>query len=195
MQVVEIFYSIQGEGLRAGQATIFIRLAGCNLDCDFCDTKYARDPQSGEEMTIDAIIGAAKLASLDCQWVCITGGEPYHQNLRSLTHRLKQYGYKIQIETNGTIFQETIADHITISPKQGHPLNWNFFTHRFDGQIVEMKYVVSNDQDMPIEPIVPASLQPKSNDPEAIRFCVDKVKKEPNKWRFSLQLHKILSIR
>lgn len=195
--VSEIFYSLQGEGLRAGQATVFVRLAGCNLVpfCDFCDTEYAQGLKNMETMEAAEVLRRVREASETCRWVCFTGGEPFRQNLQILAHVFHQNRYFVQIETNGTLHRHTIADHITISPKVGHPVNSNFLKHKPPDQIIEFKYVVSSEKDMPFEPHTPASLQPKSNDPDAIQFCINKVKEEPTRWRLSLQLHKLLSIR
>ena len=95
LQINEIFYSIEGEGLRVGQPTTFVRLARCNLRCHFCDTEFDRFT----EMDLDEI--AAEVAHHPAQWVCFTGGEPLSQHLAGLADNLKTAGYKLHIETNG----------------------------------------------------------------------------------------------
>lgn len=101
MKVFEIFRSIQGEGRSQGYPSIFLRLAGCNLDCTWCDTRYARE--GGTDMPCDEITG--RISAYPGKRLCITGGEPLLQQdqLLPLLAGLHEEGYQIEIETNGTI--------------------------------------------------------------------------------------------
>lgn len=100
MKINETFLSIQGEGPQSGQLTYFIRFSGCNLRCNYCDTKYAY--YDGDEYTADSII--SKVASSGAKNVCITGGEPLLQKeLDFLAKRLIDQGYNIDLETNGSL--------------------------------------------------------------------------------------------
>jgi len=101
MKTSEIFPSIQGEGRGQGLVTTFVRLAGCNLRCRWCDTPYAWD--GGEEKSVEAIAAAVK--ELGIRRVCITGGEPLLQGdeLSELLTLLAEEKYEIEIESNGTI--------------------------------------------------------------------------------------------
>ena len=101
MKVVEIFRSIQGEGRSQGYPSIFLRLAGCNLDCAWCDTRYARE--GGTDMSCNKII--RMISAYPGKRLCITGGEPLlqHDQLLPLLGGLHEKGYQIEIETNGTI--------------------------------------------------------------------------------------------
>jgi 7-carboxy-7-deazaguanine synthase len=101
MKVIEIFRSIQGEGRFQGYPSVFLRLAGCNLDCAWCDTRYARE--GGTDIPCDEIIRT--IAAYPGKCVCITGGEPLLQQdqLLLLLAGLHEKGYQIEIETNGTI--------------------------------------------------------------------------------------------
>lgn len=103
MKVSEIFCSISGEGIHVGIPTVFVRLTGCNLRCTYCDTKYAFD--GGEEKSLDNIMYevVAKALPFQKRWVLITGGEPLLQNIYPLVRRLKDNGYLVEIETNGSI--------------------------------------------------------------------------------------------
>jgi 7-carboxy-7-deazaguanine synthase len=102
MKVHEIFVSVQGEGVRSGQPTLFIRLAGCNLHCEWCDTDYARDAEEGKEMTVDDVL--AEVGAHDIHEVCVTGGEPLVQEEAiDLISRLSHDGYSISVETNGSL--------------------------------------------------------------------------------------------
>ena len=107
MKVVECFYSLQGEGRFIGLPSVFIRFAGCNLNCTWCDTKYAALEKNAEEMSVDNILEMIK--SYPCRNIVLTGGEPTIQNeLTALCKELKLLNYHITKETNGTgnIFKE-----------------------------------------------------------------------------------------
>ncbi|NYT04839.1 MAG: radical SAM protein [Methanomicrobiales archaeon] len=101
MRICEIFKSLQGEGRNQGKPCIFIRLTGCNLNCAWCDTPYARE--EGKEVEIDAVLDYAW--RLTGNHFCITGGEPLLQaaELLALIRRLHMAGKTVEIETNGTI--------------------------------------------------------------------------------------------
>ena len=100
MKICEVFSSIQGESSLQGLPFVFVRLAGCNLNCSYCDTRYAREP--GTSMTVDEII--RKTAGYSKQYVCITGGEPLLQKYTpGLASELIDQGYTVSVETNGTI--------------------------------------------------------------------------------------------
>ncbi len=99
LNICEIFLSLQGEGARIGLPCAFVRLAGCNLRCHWCDTAYAREP--GTDMTIDKVI--ARLAELHCRRVELTGGEPLRQPAAlELMRRLCDLGHEVLLETNGS---------------------------------------------------------------------------------------------
>lgn len=102
MRVFEIFRSIQGEGILTGLPTVFVRMAGCNLRCAWCDTEYARDPDSGEERTLDEVFG--EVASFKTRDVCVTGGEPLLQEgTLALVEGLVTEGHRVTLETNGSL--------------------------------------------------------------------------------------------
>ncbi len=117
LKITEIFPSIQGEGLRQGEPTIFIRLSGCNLKCSFCDTKYAW--KEGQQYSVDQVLEEVRKIrqSFPAQWICITGGEPLLQDIDGLTKTRKKAGLKIQVETNATLYRTVPVDWYSISPK------------------------------------------------------------------------------
>ena len=114
-----MFYSIQGEGKLMGVPSFFIRTSGCNLRCSWCDTPYTSHYPENEKITEVEIMQTLAKASVDCRHIVITGGEPFIQEkeLISLCSMLKSEGKHITIETNGTIYFETEADLLSISPK------------------------------------------------------------------------------
>ncbi len=117
MRVIEIFASRQGEGLWVGEPSAFVRLGGCHLHCRFCDTPYAAWAcEPGEELAVDEIVD--RVASLHQPHVVITGGEPLlFPETVTLTERLDALGFKITIETSGTIERPVCAYLMSISPK------------------------------------------------------------------------------
>ena len=173
LKVNEIFPSIQGEGLRLGEPTVFIRFSLCNLRCSFCDTKYAWE--SGKEMTIAQILEKVEKirASFPAQWVCLTGGEPLLQNIGGLARALRAIGLSIQVETNGTLAPLAGANWHTLSPK---PPDY-FFHPEFKKRAKEVKLVVTRELDLAIlkklrksfPEKIPILLQPRSNSQAAIR--------------------------
>ncbi|CZF99876.1 TPA: 7-carboxy-7-deazaguanine synthase QueE [Legionella pneumophila] len=98
LRITEIFHSLQGESVTVGLPTVFVRLTGCPLRCQYCDTAYAFS--GGEVVEIDDILN--KVASYQCQHVCVTGGEPLAQpGCISLLSKLCDAGYSVSLETSG----------------------------------------------------------------------------------------------
>lgn len=193
--IVEIFYSLQGEGGRVGQATVFVRTAGCSLACSFCDTDF----RVRREMTIASIVEEA--VGYNCSWVCLTGGEPTLYQLQPLCDALHDAGLCIQVETNGQHPRpDWRLDHITVSPKESeggrlHP--W------YLENATEFKYVVDTAEDVERALANPTAgypgrptlyIQPNALNAAAIRLCIDAVQANPNRLRLSLQTHKLLAI-
>ncbi|BCZ97671.1 TPA: 7-carboxy-7-deazaguanine synthase QueE [Legionella pneumophila subsp. pneumophila] len=98
LRITEIFHSLQGESVTVGLPTVFVRLTGCPLRCQYCDTAYAFS--GGEVVEIDDILN--KVASYQCQHVCVTGGEPLAQpGCIPLLSKLCDAGYSVSLETSG----------------------------------------------------------------------------------------------
>lgn len=101
MKVVEIFNSIEGEGKRAGYPCTFIRLYGCNLNCDYCDSQYACKDDAYTVMSIPEILET--VSHWNCNRITVTGGEPLiHKGIIALLEVLVNNGYRVNVETNGT---------------------------------------------------------------------------------------------
>jgi 7-carboxy-7-deazaguanine synthase len=199
LKISEIFPSIQGEGLRQGEPTLFIRLAGCNLKCDFCDTKYAW--KEGKEMTIPQIVNKLKTFknAFPSKWICLTGGEPLLQPIEGLILSLRTEGFKIQIETNATIFRRLEVDWYTISPK---PPDY-FYQSAYKKRATEVKIVVTKGlaldtllqlrKEFPIK--IPLLLQPQSNTlwsgKLALKLLRQAAKEELRNVRVTAQLQKV----
>jgi len=117
MKIIEIFYSLQGEGFLAGVPSVFVRLAGCPLRCRWCDTKYAWDKEAGRRYSTDEIFRTVQ--KWPCRFVVITGGEPMvDPDLPKLVRELKATGKHITIETAGIAYiPDMLCDLMSISPK------------------------------------------------------------------------------
>ena len=117
LPIVEIFESIQGEGIWMGMPSVFVRVAGCNLSCSWCDTPYAHDSSQGQARSTDDICAA--IAEFTDQHVVITGGEPtlYPDALIALCARLSRKGKKVTLETNTTRFVPCEIALASLSPK------------------------------------------------------------------------------
>jgi len=194
--VSEIFYSVQGEGLFQGLPMVFIRLSGCNLHCGFCDTKYAL--KNGKETALRKIL--QEVRKYNCKRVCITGGEPFLQNLKPLVKSLKEKDYWIAAETNGTVWQKLPLDWLTVSPKrEGSDIHPRGYDKRFINSASEFKYVITSARDIDFmdssikKPVV---LQPVDNKIAVVKEIIKSLKKNAGENRFlRLQMHKITGIR
>ncbi|HET7876095.1 MAG TPA: 7-carboxy-7-deazaguanine synthase QueE [Methylomirabilota bacterium] len=101
-RVAETFYSIQGEGPTAGVPAVFVRLQGCSVGCNWCDTKYSWDPDGGRQVGLDALLD--EIGAYPCRRVVITGGEPLESALFvPLVLALQSRGYTLEVETSGTL--------------------------------------------------------------------------------------------
>ncbi|HQQ25423.1 MAG TPA: radical SAM protein [Methanomassiliicoccales archaeon] len=108
MLVNEIFLSIQGEGRTMGLPTVFVRLSGCNLDCRWCDTRYAEE--GGSELSVEEVLASVK--GYRARHVCLTGGEPmWHDQTPELISRLLDEGLQVSLETNGSLSIAGLPDH------------------------------------------------------------------------------------
>lgn len=191
LTVNEIFYSLQGEGGRTGEASIFIRLSKCNLACVFCDTEY----ESGKEMSVQEILD--EIGQFGCKWIIWTGGEPALQLTDEIVQFFKQHGYLQAIETNGTRELPTGLDYITCSPKQ------NFRRiKKIIPQVDELRFPMQKGDPLPDISILPPAkkylLSPIFDEQNVIQenvdYCIELIKQNPQ-WALSLQTHKLIGIR
>jgi 7-carboxy-7-deazaguanine synthase len=119
MRIIEIFKSIQCEGMLTGRVSLFIRFVGCNLNCRWCDEKSSSVSHNGFEISLNELI--ERIKSYSCKNIVVTGGEPLlTKEIVTLTKNLKKNGFHITVETNGTIIKDVAADLMSISPKLSH---------------------------------------------------------------------------
>jgi len=201
MKIVEIFRSLQGEGKNQGKPCLFIRLAGCNLKCRWCDTPASRS--GGIEMSLDTIM--EQVWRINPPYVCVTGGEPLLQadELERLLVSMKKRGTAIDIETNGTIdfsrFQPCASICMDVKcPSSGEQSDLSLLEKIRPEDSV--KFVVKDEEDCryaqevlktyPISwevflsPVFGSDYQP------LVRFVLTNTLPV----RFQLQLHKILGV-
>lgn len=202
--VNEIFSSLQGEGRWAGRQMAFIRLAGCNLNCPWCDTNYAERAV----MTVEEIITRLRLLpeikaddTNNNIPVVLTGGEPTIHDLQPLVTRLRSFSKKIHLETNGVgtgVDRQWLRqniDWITLSPKHEHRPIEGFQCDEIkivlDGLVCPQDYFAASFDSGGGH--LNFFVQPVWGDPVSLRRCIDFVKENPS-CRLSLQLHKYLNI-
>lgn len=193
MRVNEIFYSLQGEGAYTGTPSIFIRLAGCNLRCPFCDTKH----EPYKDLTKEEIM--AQIANFTAKHIVFTGGEPSLQLTAEICHYFKVHGYTIQVETNGTMkLPHNVVDWVTFSPKTDYCKNAEIKQEKidevkvvFDGKIDVSKYL---DIKAYYYSLQPCDTGDEGKNKEIVKKCIDYILSHP-KWHLSLQTQKILNVR
>jgi 7-carboxy-7-deazaguanine synthase len=202
MRISEIFRSIQGEGRSQGLITTFVRLSGCNLNCSWCDTPYARE--GGKEVPVGDVFQAVEFSS--CSRVCITGGEPLVQmdEVGTLVKQLDDAGYEVEIETNGTIDFSPLQPHASICmdvkcPSSGERSNLSLLSWIGSGDAV--KFVVDGTGDIDYAREVIASYPIPGEYLISPVFGSDygalarEVLERNMPVRFQVQLHRILGVR
>jgi 7-carboxy-7-deazaguanine synthase (Cx14CxxC type) len=206
--VKEIFYTLQGEGAHAGTPAVFCRFSGCNLwsglerdrataTCQFCDTDFVgTDGTAGGKYASAAELADAVLAAWPSthqnRFVVCTGGEPLLQLDQPLIDALHQRGFKIAVETNGTIDAPHGIDWLCVSPKAGATLR------QTTGDELKLVYPQNGLAPLDFEAMAFGrfSLQPmdgaerEANTQKAIAYCL-----QNPLWHLSLQTHKIMGIR
>ncbi len=200
LRLTEIFYSLQGEGFHAGTPAVFVRGAGCNLACVFCDTDFSLQ----ERLAAEAV--AERVAEYPARFVVLTGGEPTAQApaFRRLVELLHARGCFVALETNGTSQDTLGADWVTVSPKLSQGGEWKLRR----GDELKLLYEGQDLADFEQAEFDHYFLQPKeirtgafgagARDVAATRRewerTVAAALARP-RWRLSFQLHKELGLR
>lgn len=187
LQLAEIFYSIQGEGTYAGTPAVFVRLAGCNLACSFCDTDYSLKFFA----SVNAVVARVRELGGACPMVVLTGGEPLAQKEASaLIDALRADGRRVHVESNGTIATDLPRDvWLCVSPKER-------VDERMARRADEVKLIV--DKRIPTEWLEVFAdkavllLQPEGNKPKNIALALAYAKRHPERFRLSVQTHKLI---
>ena len=149
LRITEIFHSLQGESKTVGIPTVFVRLTGCPLRCQYCDTAYAFD--GGELMELDAI--TAVLEEVGCDYVTVTGGEPLAQpNCLSLLELLCDLGYNVSLETSGAMPIEQVDKRVSIVMDLKTPASREADKNRYENIAFlkpsdQVKFVICDEKD------------------------------------------------
>jgi 7-carboxy-7-deazaguanine synthase len=194
--VVETFHSIQGEGFWAGVNAFFIRLAGCDVGCPWCDTKESWNRDRHPQLSVAELTEAALAANPTI--VVVTGGEPTMHDLKPLTSALHSAGLRVHLETSGAHPLSGDFDWITLSPKQFKaPLSSIY------DQVAELKIVIKESIDfkwaeeqaakIPSETL--QYLQPEWKTHLSSQALIFEYILQHPQWRMSLQTHKFLQVK
>ena len=197
-RVNDIFYSLQGEGHNTGRAAVFIRFAGCNLRCSFCDTEF----DTYCEMTAEEIV--ASISTYPARFTVLTGGEPTLQVDEAFVDLLHQHGFEVAMESNGTRPAPNNLDWLTVSPKiSGEKWKvesgWRLPDEVkvvFDEDTVPETYLpsLSTLHLSPILYLQPCDTGNAERNAIIINRCIDYIKEHP-RWRLSLQTHKLIGFK
>lgn len=196
LPVMEHFYTLQGEGYHQGRAAYFVRLAGCDVGCVWCDVKESWDANAHKKMRIEDIVAIIQ-EQMPSGLVVVTGGEPLMHSLDNLTTQLKAAGYETNIETSGSHPLSGSWNWICVSPKK--------FKAPLDEVLPfanELKIVVFNKSDFEwaekyaslVNENCKLYLQPEWDKCEIVTpLIIDYIKQQP-KWNLSLQIHKYINV-
>ena len=193
--IMEHFFTIQGEGTYSGRAAYFIRIAGCDVGCVWCDVKESWDKDQHTTMTIKEII--EKVTESKTDFVVITGGEPAMYDLRPLVNQLKSLGITIAIETSGCYPLQGDVDWYCFSPKKFKaPCDEAYLRAN------ELKVIISHPSDLEwankhAEKVLDSChlfLQPEWSKTEKLLPLILSYVKGNLKWKISLQTHKYMNI-
>ena len=193
--IMEHFFTIQGEGTYSGRAAYFIRIAGCDVGCVWCDVKESWDKDQHRTMTTNEII--EKVTESKTDFVVITGGEPAMYDLRPLVDQLKSLGITIAIETSGCYPLQGDVDWYCFSPKKFKaPCDEAYLRAN------ELKVIISHPSDLEwankhAEKVLDNChlfLQPEWSKTEKLLPLIISYVKGNLKWKISLQTHKYMNI-
>lgn len=192
----ESFFSIQGEGIYTGKPAFFIRFAGCDIGCKWCDSKDAWNPNHAKLIKIDDLLNDEALQK--SEMVVITGGEPLVHDLEELTQALHEAGKKIHIETSGAYaLAQTKFDWLCVSPKVLLPARKDVLSRAH-----ELKVVVSDASDFDraldfqnaVNDQCCLLLQPQWEQNKKMIPAILEFLKTHSDWRLSVQLHKFINL-
>ncbi len=195
LPVMEMFYSVQGEGFNTGQPAAFIRIGGCDIGCHWCDVKEAWDASMHPLTKLEDII--TYLSSFPAKAVVLTGGEPLLYNLQPLCDGLKNNNIRIYIETSGAYPMSGRFDWICLSPKKNQAPRPEMLL-----MADELKVIIHEESDLQWAEQNAALVKKKCKlylQPEWSKYnlmmpqIVDYVKAYPQ-WMISLQAHKFMNI-
>jgi organic radical activating enzyme len=193
--VMEMFYSVQGEGNYSGRPAVFVRLGGCDVGCHWCDVKESWDAENHPIKSVGEIV--SYVTSHGAEFVVITGGEPAMYDLNDLTAALKEQDIEIAIETSGVYELKGHFDWVCFSPKK-----FKNPTETIYKQAHELKVIVFNNSDLEwaeghakkVNDQCKLYLQPEWDKREKnTPLIIDYIKSNQH-WNISLQTHKYIGV-
>lgn len=194
LPVMEIFYSLQGEGIYAGSAACFVRLGGCDVGCHWCDVKESWAAEKHAFLSPQDVL--ARLPS-HARMIVITGGEPLMWDLEFLTHLLKDKGYRLHIETSGAYPLSGVFDWICLSPKKKKLPLPHIYSKAHELKMVihnRHDFIFAEDQAARVGDDCFLLLQPEwGRSQKMLPQIIEYIKRHP-RWRMSLQTHKFMDI-
>jgi len=149
LNITEIFYSLQGEAREVGIPTVFVRLTGCPLRCNYCDTAYAF--KGNNPLSIEQIV--SEISKYKTHYVCVTGGEPMAQsNCLGLLDTLIEKGYKVSMETSGSIDISEVNKNVSIVMDLKTPSSTEQHQNRYENIALlenkdQLKFVIASKSD------------------------------------------------
>lgn len=195
LPLMEHFYTIQGEGYNTGRAAYFLRLAGCDVGCVWCDVKESWKITEHPEINISEMLNYVKNAKAN--FCVITGGEPAMHDLKLLTGELKKINIEIAIETSGVYPLTGIFDWVCLSPKKFKPALQSVFNLANELKIVvyhKSDFEWAEEQAKRVNAKCLLYLQPEWEKREQILPLIINYVKQNPKWRISLQTHKYINV-
>ena len=202
LRVMEQFHSIQGEGVHVGRSAVFLRLAGCNVGCSWCDTKASWPDHAHPLVPVEHLVETVRQAQPAL--VVITGGEPLQQDLTPLCRALATLAIPRHLETSGAAPLSGAFEWITLSPKRHRPPQLALLE-----RCHELKVVIHEPADLDFAMAMAATcralgrsgspgpqlcVQPGAGSASGARLAIQHVRHHPQ-WRLSLQTHKWLGLR
>ncbi len=196
LPLMEAFYTLQGEGFHTGTPAYFIRLAGCDVGCFWCDVKESWDAKAYPQVSVAEIVKSA--TNHPARTAVVTGGEPLMYDLTSLTDELRKAGFRVHLETSGAYPLSGDFDWICLSPKRFKTALPEIFSVAH-----ELKVVIFKEKDLlwaeelaaKVSPECRLFLQPEWDKSLTVLPKIIEFAQSNPKWRVSLQTHKYMNIR
>lgn len=195
LPLIDEFYTVQGEGFHFGKAAYFIRIGGCDIGCNWCDTKYSWRADKDKLADIEGVV--ENVINTQAKTIVVTGGEPLTYNLNPLCKSMKDNNIETFIETSGAYKLTGEWDWICLSPKKNAPP-----TDEIIPLANELKVIITEDSDFDwaekYAGLVNADchlfLQPEWSKKHILTPKVVEYVKQNPKWRISVQAHKFMKV-
>jgi organic radical activating enzyme len=198
LDVHSIFYTLQGEGPRAGQPAVFVRLSGCNLACDFCDTDF----DAAKKYSIAELLEKIEQEKQFAELIVITGGEPLRQEIAKFCNALIAKNFTVQIETNGTLYQNLPTQVEWVCSPKASASGYGALRQDVVSRVTAFKFLLSKTHPLYLDvpknnftaPIYVQPMDEKSAEKNQANLVYATKMAMKRGYRLSLQLHKYIGI-